>query len=1041
MIQRLTRIVSSFVVVLAMYWVYALAAVPFIEPTVAVSVVVKDDKDDKDLLDRKEARPFDKWFAEGEWERTSPKVLETAQGMLLVKNYQVLGEGRVQINPCTMIFVPEGNADNEEERMRRAIILRSPQGALLRFDTFDLKLGKVGKLIAGTLVGPVTIRSDQREVGPQDDLLIQTRDVDLTERELWTSRPVQFQIGPNYGQGRGMHIDMAPQGTKRGFRGMTLLELKENVEMHLVPGGNSPFPRGAAPVASDKRANNGPVEVRCHGPFRFDFVNNQATYTDQVEVLRVNPTGANDQLTADLLSVFFEAVAKTPINPAAPPDKSAPNLQPVRVEATGNPVTINVPTNDLRGRAQRLDYDIKAGGITLTSADEASIQQGGREIRSRELHYEPGPDGKIGQFIANGAGSMRGTSRDQKSQPFEAHWTQRLHLRPDQGIYLLTVLGNAHAGATGRGAINADEIHVWLKDAALEAPPPASPSKMGQVRQDLKPERMLATGHVTIDSPQLTGNVGQLQAWFEYMATELKPVTVQRPPLELAPPPATFEPSAPTGILLAQYVAPAPSQALPETVTAPPGSIAPNLPASPASEMIAAPPPASPIAPSVPQAPQAEAVPAPPPQPTQRFHVIGELLRLKIKMFGQQAQFSEAYVERDVRLSETQTRNPGEKPLLVMGQQLHLDMPNQQQAIVMVAGEPAYVEARGLTLTSTAIHLDRGRNFMWTDGQGAMNFPVDRDLDGRATGQPQTLDVSWRGQMQFDGLTARFEQGVVATHASQTMTTDQLEVLLVKRVEFGQAGDMHDRSQVDRVTCRKGVRLESRTLENLRLLAIDTLSAQELTIEQATGNVTGEGPGILTSVRFDTQGKSPKLAMPGAVPKPPPSAGPEVPPQAKGLTYLGINFQGGLQGNIRRHEMTFENQVRALYGPVATWESRLDPDRPESWGDNGVMLSTERLHVVEVATQPERRFELDATGRTIVENAGYTAHASRMTYSQDKDLLVFEGQGTNRARLYRQQRIGARPAESVAQKIMFWPKTNRVTVEGAQFSELETIPR
>jgi len=56
-------------------------------------------------------------------------------------------------------------------------------------------------------------------------------------------------------------------------------------------------------------------------------------------------------------------------------------------------------------------------------------------------------------------------------------------------------------------------------------------------------------------------------------------------------------------------------------------------------------------------------------------------------------------------------------------------------------------------------------------------------------------------------------------------------------------------------------------------------------------------------------------------------------------------------------------------------------------------------------------------------------------------LLVFEGQGTNRARLYRQQRIGARPSESVAQKIMFWPKTNRVTVEGAQFSELETIPR
>ena len=103
--------------------------------------------------------------------------------MLLVNNYQMMGEGRVQIVPCTMIFLPEGNF-SEEERQRRAIILQSPQGAILQFDAFDLKQGKVGKLIAGKLIGAVTIRSDQRDPGPQDDLQIITSDVDMRRAAL-----------------------------------------------------------------------------------------------------------------------------------------------------------------------------------------------------------------------------------------------------------------------------------------------------------------------------------------------------------------------------------------------------------------------------------------------------------------------------------------------------------------------------------------------------------------------------------------------------------------------------------------------------------------------------------------------------------------------------------------------------------------------------------------------------------------------------------------------------------------------------------------
>ena len=88
----------------------------------------------------------------------------------------------------------------------------------------------------------------------------------------------------------------------------------------------------------------------------------------------------------------------------------------------------------------------------------------------------------------------------------------------------------------------------------------------------------------------------------------------------------------------------------------------------------------------------------------------------------------------------------------------------------------------------------------------------------------------------------------------------------------------------------------------------------------------------------------------------------------------------------------------------------------------------------EPAVVPADQWEFtDATGKTVVENAGYTAHASRITYSQEKEMLVLEGQGKNDARLYRQERIGAKAAEVVAQKILFWPKTNSVKSEGARF--------
>ena len=153
------------------------------------------------------------WFSPGDWELTSPKVIESPRGKLLLHEYETLADGRLKIKPCTLIFLSEGRGRTAEaDRNRKAVILQAPEGAILKFDTpVDLKQMKIGKLVGGVMMGPITIRSDQRLPGPQDDLLINTtRRRELIGDRIVTPHPVDFRLGPNRGNGRELEIRLAP---------------------------------------------------------------------------------------------------------------------------------------------------------------------------------------------------------------------------------------------------------------------------------------------------------------------------------------------------------------------------------------------------------------------------------------------------------------------------------------------------------------------------------------------------------------------------------------------------------------------------------------------------------------------------------------------------------------------------------------------------------------------------------------------------------------------------------------------------------------
>ena len=187
---RVLRIAGSFAIVLVAYWAYALVAVPLIEPPA-------DPSRDRTISEAERAAArarIDPGIAElaglfppGAWELKSPKILESEQGKLLMQDYRNRGDGRVEIHPCTMILTPDGPADDEAQRKRRPVILEAPEGALLQFDQpFDLRQMKIGRLVGGKLIGRIKIRRAGKRPGPEDNLEIVTRDVQLTEKNIST---------------------------------------------------------------------------------------------------------------------------------------------------------------------------------------------------------------------------------------------------------------------------------------------------------------------------------------------------------------------------------------------------------------------------------------------------------------------------------------------------------------------------------------------------------------------------------------------------------------------------------------------------------------------------------------------------------------------------------------------------------------------------------------------------------------------------------------------------------------------------------------
>jgi hypothetical protein len=133
---------------------------------------------------------------------------------------------------------------------------------------------------------------------------------------------------------------------------------------------------------------------------------------------------------------------------------------------------------------------------------------------------------------------------------------------------------------------------------------------------------------------------------------------------------------------------------------------------------------------------------------------------------------------------------------------------------------------------------------------------------------------------------------------------------------------------------------------------------------------------------------------------------------------------------MKSKELTFHEQVKAIYGPVPDFRTRLDTLNPDLTDEDRFLLTTDELTVRQIA-RPNlpASMELETgLGDTTIEGQKFEAWAARLTYDQSKELITLYGDGLTEAWISHVGRVGELRKQTQAGTIQYSKKNQTVTV-------------
>jgi hypothetical protein len=646
---------------------------------------------------------------------------------------------------------------------------------------------------------------------------------------------------------------------------------------------------------------------------------------------------------------------------------------------------------------------------------------------------------------------------------WDLSWASHLKLEPDQGEDLLTIVGSANASSEQQGRFTSDSMKMWLKPIDSRLATQFENQKPGRKSPSVLPTRMFAVGNVRIAAPELVAQVEQMQVWFVYPLVETIPVQSSGPSSTADLPirsdlarsettaqeqPLTIFSSA--GLVPGQ-ISPATSRAI-EASRNDRAALQADTPDQPSASRSAA------SNSFITQQSRTEQI-APRenrdsglvenPYAIRKIRderpvtLTGGTLQAKLVYAGNEVIIDDLVINQRVTLTRDSISEKTPIPLTLLGDYLRMNTSDAGNADVQITGNPAKIRVGSGEIVGPEVRFNQRSQEAWIDHPGSFELPVEllsasklsggrgkSNSLGRTVGtgsevqllgneQPSSQQwleppkIFWDGSMVFDGVAARLGGGVhiegrllsdPQTLLHIAADCDELEVQLSDRFNMQPGGSGNPKPAL--LTLDRNVDLRSVRTDRLgNAISKERMVLPRLEIDLQTTELLGHGSGWLRSRHIAN-----KRTLTGAGDS---NSQPVNATQRRELECLHLTFVGQMRGNLDSRQLSFQQQVEALIGPITTWEDslnvnvqRLSPGQSLLSCDELTLYSTDSIswnQSRDGTSQRSDNWEINASGNVNVDSDSPSAYATLLAhqvfYVANDHLLRIEGLNRTPAKL------------------------------------------
>jgi hypothetical protein len=401
---------------------------------------------------------------------------------------------------------------------------------------------------------------------------------------------------------------------------------------------------------------------------------------------------------------------------------------------------------------------------------------------------------------------------------------------------------------------------------------------------------------------------------------------------------------------------------------------------------------------------------------------------------------------------------PGEEGVYIEGNTLDMScFPGGN--VLVVTGDLAQLKMDKIFILGPEVNIDQVDNKAWVVGGGAMQMHNTTTLEGKPLAHPVPLTIHWSDNMLFYGMFAEFYGSIQAEQDQARLACQHLQVMFDRPISLKEGMRGTQPAKMSKLVADKGiedkpVRIEDQTFEGGRLQKYQLLLGSTVQMNTVPREEDADrreaGP---TSSRKNNDANEMRLSGPGsvrilqrggieAVPTPGQLAPSQSPPgkttdkeQEMKLTY--VRFENLMQASTLTNVASFWGAVRVLNLPC---------DDPHRDIDLDAMLSTElpegalylRCNRLRVRTYQKLTYtgtgprqlrtyqEMDAVGQVYVQGKDFTAQCDHMTFNEEKDQVIFDGEGDNLAVMSKGDIKGGERKNMKAKRFIYIRSTGQV---------------